>query len=282
MDTELSAGALTYGEVVVPGRTSAEILVSAHVCHPAQANDNLSGIAVAAGLAQRLLAGPTPRCTVRFLFAPGTLGALAWLDRHRHDAVRHICGGLVLTGLGDPAPPSYKRSRRGGTLIDRSVEHVLRHSAPDAQVLDFSPYGYDERQFCSPGFDLPVGRLGRGLHGEYPEYHTSADDLAFVSAARLGQSLDLLAQVVDVLERDRVLVNQAPYGEPQLGRHGLYRSLGATPMDRQAGEMAMLWVLSLSDGSRSLLGVAERSGLPFSAVAEAATKLQGVGLLAAS
>lgn len=280
VDTELAEGSLTWGEVVVPGRSAEELLLTAHICHPAQANDNLSGIAVAAGLARRLLEGPPPRYTVRFLWAPGTLGAIAWLDRHRHDAVLRVRAGLVLTGLGDDAPPSYKRSRRGGTIIDRAVEHVLRHAAPEARILDFSPYGYDERQFCSPGFDLPVGRFGRGVHGEYPEYHTSADDLSFVSPARLGDSLELLVAVVDVLERDRVLANQMPYGEPQLGRRGLYRSTGATPMDRQAAEMALLWTLNLCDGSRSLLDVAERAGLPFAALADAAARLEDAGLLA--
>lgn len=280
VDTELAAGSLTWGEVVVPGQLEDEVLVTAHVCHPAQANDNLSGIVVAAGLAQRLLTGPTPRHTFRFLFAPGTLGAIAWLDRHREDVVPRIRAGLVLTGLGDASPPSYKRSRRGDTLVDRAVQHVLRHTQPEARVLPFTPYGYDERQFCSPGFDLPVGRLGRGVHGEYPEYHTSADDLSFVSAGRLGESLALVAAVADVVDRDQVLVNQSPYGEPQLGRRGLYRSTGATPLDAKAVEMALLWTLSLCDGSRSLLAVADEADLPFPVVVEAADRLQAAGLLA--
>jgi aminopeptidase-like protein len=280
VDTDLAAGSMTYGEVVVPGRSADEVLVSAHVCHPAQANDNLSGIAVAAGLARRLLEGPTPRHTFRFLFAPGTLGAIAWLDRHRDDAVPRLKAGLVLTGLGDPSSPSYKRSRRGDTLIDRAVEHVLHHAEPQARLLPFTPYGYDERQFCSPGFDLPVGRLGRGVHGEYPEYHTSADDLSFVSADRLAESSTLVAAVVQVLEEDQVLVNQAPYGEPQLGRRGLYRSTGATRLDARATEMALLWTLSLCDGSRSLLAVAEQADLPFASIAGAAQRLKDVGLVA--
>jgi len=280
VDTDLTAGSLTWGEVIVPGRLQDEILVSAHVCHPAQANDNLSGIAVAAGLAQRLLDGPTPRHTFRFLFAPGTLGAIAWLARHREDVVPRISAGFVLTGLGDSSPPSYKCSRRGDAVVDRAAQHVLRHAHPQARLLPFTPYGYDERQFCSPGFDLPVGRLGRGVHGEYPEYHTSADDLSFVDPGRLEESLDLVAAVVDVLERDEVLVNQEPYGEPQLGRRGLYRSTGATPLDARAAEMALLWTLSLCDGSRSLLGVAEQADLPFTVVAAAAERLKDAGLLA--
>lgn len=277
VDTELVDGSLTYGELVVPGDEPGEVLVTAHTCHPAQANDNLSGLAVSVALAADLLARPARRWTYRFLYAPGTLGAITWLDRHRAD-VSSVRAGLVLTGLGDPAPPSYKRSRRGDALVDRAVEHVLA-DVEGARVLDFSPYGYDERQFCSPGFDLPVGRLGRGVHGEYPEYHTSADDLSFVTADRLGASLELLLQVVDVLERDRVWRNAAPYGEPQLGRRGLYRSTGATPMDKAAREMALLWVLSLADGSCGLLDVARRAGLPFPAVASAAEDLAGAGLL---
>jgi aminopeptidase-like protein len=159
------------------------------------------------------------------------------------------------------------------------MRHVLAASGRPHRIVDFSPYGYDERQFCSPGFDLPVGRLGRGVHGEYPEYHTSADDLSFVGPEQLEGSLRLLTAIVDVLERDRVLVNQAPFGEPQLGRRGLYRSTGATVLDRQAAEMALLWVLNLSDGEHSLLDVAERAGLPFGAVAAAAERLEDAGLL---
>jgi len=278
VDTELVRGSLTYGELVLPGEEAGEVLVSAHVCHPAQANDNLSGIAVAAALAERLLAGPRRRWTYRFLFAPGTMGALTWLQAHQTDVGR-IRAGLVLTGLGDASPPSYKESRRGDATIDRAVTHVLRHRAPEGRVLPFTPYGYDERQYCSPGFDLPVGRLGRGVHGEYPEYHTSADDLGFVSPGQLGESLALLAEVVDVLERDRTYRSTAPYGEPQLGRRGLYRSTGATVIGKADLEMALLWVLNLADGRHSLLAMAERAGLPFGQLAEAAARLVEAGLL---
>jgi aminopeptidase-like protein len=277
VDTELVDGSLTYGELVLPGESQDEVLISAHVCHPAQANDNLSGVVLAAWLAAELATRPTRRWTYRFLFAPGTLGALVWLEQHR-DAADRVRAGLVLTGLGDGSPPSYKRSRRGSTLVDRTVEHVLG-SEPQARILDFSPYGYDERQFCSPGFDLPVGRLGRGVHGEYPEYHTSADDLSFVTPAQLAGSAGVLARVVDVLERDRTFRNTSPHGEPQLGRRGLYRDVGATPVDRASQEMALLWVLNLSDGTASLLDIATRAGLPFAVIADAAQRLREADLL---
>ena len=278
VDTELVEGALTYGELVLPGQQDGQVRVSSHTCHPRQANDNLSGLVLAAALAAGMQARER-RWTWRFLFAPGTLGAITWLARHGEET-GSIRAGLVLTGLGDPSPPAYKRSRRGDTLVDRAVTHVLGHRAPGARLLDFSPYGYDERQFCSPGFDLPVGRLGRGVHGEYPEYHTSADDLDFVRPGQLADSLDLLLAVADVLESDRTFRNLAPYGEPQLGKRGLYRSTGATHIDGASVEMALLWVLNLSDGQHSLLQIADQAQLPFGTVRGAADRLRAAGLLA--
>jgi aminopeptidase-like protein len=230
------------------------------------------------GLAELLLAAPRRRWTYRFLFAPGTLGAIAWLETHR-DAAERVHAGLVLTGLGDASPASYKRSRRGDALVDRAVVHVLEHHALGSRLLPFSPYGYDERQFCSPGFDLPVGRLGRGVHGEYPEYHTSADDLSFVTAPQLADSLGLLVRVVDLLEAERTYRSTEPFGEPQLGRRGLYRDTGAVAMDKAAAEMALLWVLNLADGRHSLLDMAERSGVAVDRLAQAAERLQAVDLL---
>jgi len=278
VDTTLVPGFLTYGELVLPGQEDGEVLITAHVCHPAQANDNLSGVVLAAALAERLAGFGRRRWTYRFLFAPGTLGAIAWLDEHRDD-VHRVHAGLVLTGLGDASPPSYKRSRRGNTHIDRAVAHVLRHEAPGSRLLPFSPYGYDERQFCSPGFNLPVGRFGRGVHGEYPEYHTSADDLSFVGPDQLADSLSLLIKIVGLLERDCTYRSTAPYGEPQLGPRGLYRGTGGVAMKRADLEMSLLWVLNLADGENSLLDMAERSDLPFTQVAEAAARLVEAGLL---
>lgn len=277
VETRLFDGSLTYGELLLPGDQEAEVLVSTHVCHPAMANDNLSGIAVAVGLAQHLMSLPRRRWSYRFVFVPGTIGSLTWLSCNA-EAVRRVRAGLVLTGLGDSGNPVWKRSRRGDSWTDRVVEHVLRRSGRPHRVLDFSPYGYDERQYCSPGFDLPVGRLGRGVHGEYPEYHTSADDLSFVSPEALQGSLELLTAVVAVLEQDGAYVNTSPYGEPQLGRRGLYRSIGAS-MDPKATEMASLWLLNQSDGEHTLLDVAERSGLDVAALAHAASALVEADLL---
>jgi aminopeptidase-like protein len=270
-------GSLTYGELVLPGTTDREILVSTHTCHPSLANDNCSGLAMARQLAL-LLADRVRRHTFRFLFVPGTIGSITWLARHDAETSR-IAHGLVLTGLGDRGAVTYKRSRRGAADIDRAAEQVLATSGDPYAVVDFSPYGYDERQYCSPGFDLPVGRFGRSPHSEYPEYHTSADDLEFVDPDALADSFTKLVAIIDVLERDGTYRNLSPKGEPQLGRRGLYRAVGGG-VDARSTEMAFLWVLNLSDGTTSLLDIARRSGLAFDAVHRAAELLEAHELLA--
>jgi aminopeptidase-like protein len=277
IDSTLADGSLTYGEFRIEGSGPDEVLLSAHVCHPSLANDNLSGIALATFAAELLRDVPL-RNTYRFVFVPGTIGSITWLARNE-DRLDRIIAGLVLSGVGDRGDFTYKRSRRGSTTIDHAVEHVLRTTAGGAAVEDFSPYGYDERQYCSPGFDLPVGRLSRSPHGEYPEYHTSADNLGFIAPAALGESLATLLAVIDVLEHDGRYRNLNPRGEPQLGRRGLYRAVGGA-VDRRSAEMALLWVLNLSDGAHSLLDIAGRAGLPFDAVRDAAWLLEQHDLLA--
>jgi aminopeptidase-like protein len=276
IDSSLEPGRLDYGELLLPGSSPEEVLFSAHACHPSLANDNLSGLAVLSALA-RLLAGAERRYSYRFLFVPGTIGSIAWLagNEAAADRVRH---GLTAACLGDAGPLNYKKSRRGDAEIDRAARHALRTSGERFEMVDFSPYGYDERQYNSPGFNLPVGSLTRTPHGKYPEYHTSADDVAFVKPESLAGSLRAYLDIVAVLEGDGRFRNTHPKGEPQLGRRGLYRAVGGFP-DPGEATMAMLWVLNLSDGGPSLLDVAERSGLPFDRVRAAADALLAHGLL---
>jgi aminopeptidase-like protein len=276
IDSTLAPGHLSYGECHLPGETTDEVLISVHVCHPSLANDNLAG-AVVAAFAAKLLQGAALRRAHRFLFIPGTIGSITWLARNEAAAGR-IRAGLVLAGLGDAGPPTYKKSRRGDAGIDRAAAHVLRAWSGESRIVEFSPYGYDERQYCSPGFDLPVGCLMRGRHGEYPEYHTSADNLDFVRPAALADALALTLAILDVLEADRTYLNQNPRCEPQLGRRGLYRAMGGL-RDPGFDEMALLWVLNLSDGRHGLLDIAERSAYPFDAVRRAAAALVEHGLL---
>jgi aminopeptidase-like protein len=278
IESRLAPGHMVYGEVVTPGQTPDEVLLSTHVCHPSLANDNLSGVALLATIARRLM-HTRPRLTHRFLFSPGTVGPIAWLARNG-SALERIRHGLVVVSVGDPGPLTYKRSRRGDAAVARAADHVLSGSE-GGSLRDFEPWGCDERQFCSPGFDLPVGCLMRTPPGEYPENHTSADDLAFVTSEALGDAGRACLEILAVLEEDRTLVNTSPYGEPQLGRRGLFRTSGGAGSG-QAGlpdERALLWVLNQADGGNSLLDIAERSGIPFDVVLEAARALEHAGLV---
>ncbi|HEX7377267.1 MAG TPA: DUF4910 domain-containing protein [Pirellulales bacterium] len=270
IDADLVAGSLSYGEVFLPGESNDEVLYSCHVCHPSLANDNLSGMVVATWLARWLMDRPR-RLSHRFLFVPATIGALTWLCRNqsRLGQVKH---GLVLTLLGAGERLTYKRSRRGDAEIDTAVSHVLRQGGRPHRLLDFEPFGYDERQYCSPGVNLPVGCLMRHLPGEYPEYHTSADDLQLIRPEILADSLAACRSIVEVLEANRNYVSLCPCGEPQLGRRGLYRAIGGES-GRADLERAVLWLLNLADGRHSLLDVAERAQLRFDLLARAAELL---------
>lgn len=276
IDSTLVPGHLTYGELVLPGETSDEILISCHACHPSLCNDNLSGVAVATFLA-RYLDGQRRRHTYRFLFIPGTIGSITWLARNEA-VVGRIKHGLVLASVGDAGPMHYKRSRRGSAEIDRAVAVVLRDTAQPFELMDFTPYGYDERQYCSPGINLAVGCLSRTPFGEYPEYHSSADNLNFVAADQLEDAYRACQSILNVLEHNATYVTLNPMCEPQLGRRGLYSATGGAGESR-VQEMALLWVLNLSDGAHSLLDIAKRSSLPFESVRKAAVLLEQHGLL---
>ena len=271
--TTLAKGSLSYGELLLPGRSREEVLFFTHICHPSLANDNTSGMAVATALAEWLAREPR-RFTYRLVFAPGTIGSLTWLRRNepRLSRVRHA---LVLALLGDPGALTYKRSRRDTSEIDEIAAYVL---AGEGTTVPFSPYGYDERQLCSPGFNLPAGRLTRSVNGGYPQYHTSADDLTLITPQALAASLAACRRIVEVMESNRRFVNLKPKGEPRLGARGLYGALGGAGPKQH--EHAMLWLLNQSDGAHSLLDIARRSRLPVALLREAAAALESAGLLA--
>ncbi len=276
IDSTLQDGHLTYGELLLPGKSSDEVLISCHACHPSLANDNLSGVALATFLAQRL-GESRPRYSYRFLFIPGTIGSITWLARNE-TKVANIKNGLVITCVGDAGSLTYKQSRRGDAEIDRAVAHVLKHSGQDHEILEFTPYGYDERQYCSPGFNLPVGCFMRTPNGRYPEYHTSADNLDFVKPASLADSFEKCLAALAVLEGNRTYQNLNAKCEPQLGKRGLYQTIGGQT-DAREFESALLWVLNLSDSQHSLLHVAERSGIEFGLIRKAADALVQHSLL---
>lgn len=276
IESSLEPGHLTYGEYFIPGEREDEILISCHICHPSLCNDNLSGIAVATYLAKSL-SELQNRYSYRFLFIPGTIGSITWLARNEANTER-IKHGLVLTCVGDAGNSTYKKTRDGNTEIDRAMLHVLQHSGADYRVLDFYPYGYDERQYSSPGFNLPVGVLMRSQHGTFPQYHTSADNLDFVQPECLADSFMKCLSAFYILEQNRTYLNLHPKGEPQLGRRGIYKAISG---QQSVGfdQMALLWMLNLSDGQHSLLDIAERANLPFDQLAYAAQVLEAHELL---
>jgi len=277
IDSSLEDGHLVYGECLIRGKTTEEVLISTHICHPSLCNDNLSGIALSTFLAQALK-GRDLHFSYRFVFIPATIGAIAWLAVNE-DKVKNIKHGLVAALVGDPGAFTYKKSRRGNAEIDRIVEYVLQNSGKPYRIREFSPYGYDERQYCSPGFDLPVGCLMRTPNREFPEYHTSADNLHFVRPECLAESFAVYSRIVNVIEQNRKYLNLNPKCEPQLGRRGLYKTASGMIEDE---ELAMLWILNLSDGRHSLLDIAERSDINFETLAQVARKLVKHRLLAES
>ncbi len=276
IDASLKKGHLTYGECYLPGASTDEILISCHGCHPSLCNDNLSGIAVATFLA-KALSSQTLRYPCRFLFIPGTIGSITWLALHEAQIPR-IKHGFVVTGVGDSGPYTYKKSRRGNADVDAAFIHVLKHSQQGHEIIDFFPYGYDERQYCSPAFNLPVGCFMRSPHGRYPQYHTSADNLRFVHADYLEGSYEQCLSAINVLQKNQTFLNQNPKCEPQLGKRGLYRAIGGQNQE-VINELALLWVLNMSDGTQSLLDIAERSGIRFDIIQYAAEILANHGLL---
>ncbi|MEH2024405.1 DUF4910 domain-containing protein [Nostoc sp.] len=276
IDSSLEPGHLSYGEYYIPGDSTDEVLISCHACHPSLCNDNLSGIAIATFIA-KYLSQTTPRYSYRFLWIPGTIGSITWLALNEAK-VNNIKHGLVLTCLGDSGKFTYKKSRRGDTEIDKVAAYVLQNSKQDHKIIDFFPYGYDERQYCSPGFNLAVGCLMRSPHGSFPEYHTSADDLNFVQPQYLAESFFQCNSMLSILNNNEIYYNKNPKCEPQLGKRGIYRAAGGHK-DSGLNEMAILWVLNLSDGQHTLLDIAERSGMSFDVIKSAADILLAHDLL---
>lgn len=276
IDATLKKGSLTYGEIFVKGKIEEEVLISTHICHPSLANDNLSGIAVSTYIAKFLMENE-PYYSYRFLFIPGTIGSITWLSINE-DKIAKVKYGLVLTLLGDESKFNYKKSRKGDAVMDKIVENCLRHRNEDFGIIDFYPYGYDERQFCSPGYNLPIGRLSRAIHGEFPEYHTSADNLEFVNMDKLEESYDLILEIFQVIDNNKKYINLNPKGEPQLGKRGLFKKIGGHSETKDF-QMALLWVLNQSDGDNSLLDISIKSDISFNLIRTAALELAKVELL---
>jgi len=276
IDSTLEDGKLIFGELCLKGKSDDEVLFSCYICHPSLCNDNLSGTVLLTFLS-KLLLDLDLKYSYRFLFIPETIGAITWLSLNE-DKIANIKHGLVATCVGDPGTSTYKKTRNGDAIIDKIVQKVLVDSGDTYNIVDFFPSGGDERQFSSPGFNLPVGSLMRTMYGRFPEYHTSADNLDFVKPQCLADSLEKYLKTIFILENNATYLNLNPKCEPQLGKRGLYRMIGS---QKTGGfdELAMFWVLNLSDGTNSLLDISIRSGLAFQQIKNAADVLFVNGLL---
>lgn len=295
IESTLNDGYLTYGEYFIKGKSEDEMLISTHICHPSLANDNLSGISIVTHLAKHL-SEQKNHYSYRFLFVPGTIGAITWLALNE-PKTKNIKHGLVAALLGDNGAFTYKKSRQGNTEIDQTVESILSEMEIEHKIINFYPYGYDERQFCSPAFNLPLGNLGRTPYGQFPEYHTSADNLEFINATNLNQSYEVYQKIIERLEynyqhshnyptpqpsfcdsNEVYYINLFPKCEPQLGKRGLYSAIGGNN-DQRNRQMAMLWILNYSDGEHHLNQIAQMSNIDPQTIYDIATILEKEQLL---
>ncbi len=271
-------GSMTVAEAVLKGRSEKEILISTYICHPSMANNELSGPIVSAFL-YRLLKGDSDRhFSVRFLYVPETIGAVWYLHEHGERLKSDLIAGYVLTCIGDTGMFTYKRSRTGNSLADRAAEYVLESSGVDHNIEYFFPTGSDERQYCSPGFNLPVGSLMRTRYGKYGEYHTSADNKNFISFESMEESAKMCHRIVNTLMINGRYENLMPHCEPQLGKRGLYPSVGSRKDTAEKVE-AMMWTLNMSDGTSDLIRISELSGIPVEVLHNSARTLEDAKLL---
>ena len=277
IDSALSQGALSYGEFFIPGQLDQEILISTHICHPSLANDNVSGISVSAHLADSLRTAGSLLYGLRFIFVPSTIGAIAWLACNEAK-IPKIVTGLVISGVGDTGPLTYKKSRDGEGLADKILERLISVHGQSNLIRPFLPYGYDERQYCSPGIGIAAGCLMRTPYGEYPEYHTSADNLDFINSRSLGEALDLCLRAINEMQHVAYYLNRSPKGEPQLGRRGLYDAIGGDN-EKKKSQLALLWMLCYSDGLHSTLDISNLSGIDLATLDLAARRLTAADLL---
>jgi len=274
IDSSLKKGALSWGELLIPGESKEEVLISSYICHPSMANDSISGVVLATLLAKSLrVCKEKLRYSYRFLFVPETIGAVAWLSKNRA-AAKRIRHGLVATCVGDSGAFTYKRSRRGDAPVDKAAQKAIEDSGKPYSIVDFFPWGSDERQYCSPGFDLAIGSLMRSMYGTFPAYHTSGDDLRLVKGRFIAETLKLYHDVLDIIEHDRIYSSCNPHCEPQLGKRGLYGAGSPDNPEALMKERALLWVAAYADGMHSLLDIATRARFPFRIIREAAASLE--------
>ncbi len=278
IDSELKNGSLSYGEIVLPGKSKDEIFLSTYVCHPSMANNELSGPVVTTFLLRWLQSMPNRHYSIRAVFIPETIGSIVYLSRNFDALKKNVKAGFVLTCVGDDRAYSYMPSRKGNTLADRAITHVLKNNHPGYKHYSFLDRGSDERQYCSPGVDLPVASLMRTKYGEFPEYHTSGDDLTLVTPEGLAGAYQAIRDSIELIERNEHL-QVTVLCEPQLGKRGLYPTLSTKETAKEV--YLMMNLIAFSDG-RDLLEIAETIGVQANQLFPLVDRLKQEGLLAAS
>jgi aminopeptidase-like protein len=271
-------GSMTIGEAVIKGKSDKEILFSTYICHPSLASNELSGPLVSAFIYNHLKKQKHLKYTYRFIFVPETIGSIYSLSVKGEYWKNNLTAGFVITCIGDDGKFTYKRSRIGNSLPDRAVETILNQTENEFNLVDFFPSGSDERQYCSPGFNLPVGSLMRTMYGKYPEYHTSGDNKDFISFDAMEKSVSKYLEVIELIEKNEKYINKMPFCEPQLGKRGLYPTLGSQK-GTQDFVTAMMWILNLSDGENDLITISEKSKIAVKDLIPVVAKLIENGIL---
>ena len=281
IDTELVDGSLTIGEINIPGDTEELILFSSYICHPNMANDELCAPLALTYLANELSKFKYRKYSYRVVLLPETIGSLVYLDRCGKQLKDKMIAGYTLSNIGQSKPFRYKSSRIGNTLSDRAIKIALKNTKSGCDKFsNFEPVGSDERQYCSPGFNLPVGSITRGEYA-FNEYHCSADTLKLVSEENIQETVRMMLEICNIVESNERYINKYPYGEPNLGKHGLYPTIGATS-EREDLLLAQLWVLNYSDGDHDLIAISETSQLPYNLIVDAANNCKKAGLIGVS
>ena len=276
VDSDLKPGVLNYAELVLPGETDEEVLLSTYICHPSMANNEISGPVVTMALVQWLQSLEKRHYTYRIIFIPETIGSIIYLSRNIEHLKRQVKAGFNITCIGDERCYSYLPSRAGDTLSDRAALHVLKHIDPEFIRYSWLDRGSDERQYCGPGIDLPIATIMRSKYGQYPEYHTSLDDLSLVTSEGLEGGFNALQQAILAVEHN-VRPKTTVLGEPQLGKRGLYPTLST----KESGEKVrvMMNLISYCDGRHDLLEIAELIGEPMGKLVEILKTLVAHGLI---
>jgi aminopeptidase-like protein len=261
IDSVKQPGELIYAEAYIDNGAKKDVLISSYICHPSMANDSLSGVVLSVALYKEIKKQKYLNNNYRFIFVPETIGTICFLHQNKDTIKESVEYGLVATCLGDTGDFTYKKTRNGNTKIDKVVEYIFKKKRNRGSILDFTPLGSDERQYCSPGFDLPVGVLTRSMYGHFPEYHTSADNLDFVTSEALQESLDMYLEVIETYEANVKFVRTEPFCEPQMGKYDMYRTTGGAGED-SLDEIVQqrMWILNYADEKNDLLDISEKSG----------------------